>query len=129
MPSVRAQLNDKQKESNDSIDYQYLYILHKDYMRIAQTASAESDGLCKALLILLTLPPILPPRLIIIARMVLDFDSIFTGVDCPAYIALSKLPLAVDERFNIYPLTTTVITRAGTEKYGYLCCTWPAWDW
>ncbi len=88
-------------------------------MRIAQTASAESDGLCKALLILLTLtlPPILPPRLIIIARMVLDFDSIFTGVDCPAYMALSKLPLVFDGRFIIYRLTATVITQSGTEKH------------
>ena len=86
-------------------------------MRIAQKASAESDGLCKALLIILILPSILPPRLIIIARTVLDFDSIFTRVDRPAYIALSKLPPVVDGRFNIYRLTATVITRSGTEKY------------
>jgi hypothetical protein len=68
------------------------------------------------ILILLTLPPVLPPRLIIIARTVLAFDSILTGVNCPAYVALSKLPLVVDGRFNIYRLTATVITRAGTEK-------------
>jgi len=56
-------------------------------MGIAQTLSAQSDASRKALLILLTLPPVLPPRLIIIARTVLAFDSIFTGVDRPAYMA------------------------------------------
>jgi hypothetical protein len=52
----------------------------------------------------------------IIARTVLAFDSIFTGVDRQAFMALSKLPLVVDGRFNIYRLAATVITRSGTEK-------------
>ena len=69
-------------------------------MGIAHAVRAQSNASSKALLNLLTLPPVLPPRSIIIARPVLAFDCIFTGVDRPAYMAFSKLPLVDDGRFR-----------------------------
>ena len=70
------------------------------------------------LLILLTLPPVLPPCLIIIPRSVLAFDSILFGADRPADMTLAKVPLVVDGRFNIDSISAIVASGTGTkEKY------------
>ena len=68
------------------------------------------------LLILLTLPPVLPPCLIIIPRTVLTFDSILSSTDRPADMTLSELPLVVDGRFNIDSICTIIASGTGTEE-------------
>ena len=67
------------------------------------------------LLILLTLPPVLPPCLIIIPRSVLAFDSILFSTDCPANMTLAELPLVVDGRFNIDSISAIIPSETGTE--------------